>query len=157
MLDCDTPVLGARAIRLAAAGVAVWSTGLLISGRAGPDLLAATGDSTSPSALSGEAIGAELGSVGETGLAGLEENVGFAVEHTASLAVELTVGFAVEITVGFAVAITLGFAVEITVGFAIELAVGFDVELTSGLARTDKVAVLDEAVSFVLGVAVDLS
>jgi len=150
MLDCDTPVLGARAIRLAAAGVAVWSTGLLISGRAGPDLLAATGDSTSPSALSGEAIGAELGSVGETGLAGLEENVGFAVEHTASLAVELTVGFAVEITVGF--------AVEITVGFAIELAVDFDVvELTSGLARTDKVAVLDEAVSFVFGVAVDLS
>ena len=84
MLDCDTPVLGARAIRLAAAGVAVCSTGLLISGRAEPDLLAATGDSTSPSALSGEAIGAGLGSVGETGLAGVEENVGLAVELTPS-------------------------------------------------------------------------
>ena len=50
--------------------------------------------------------------------------------------------------------ITVGFAVELTVGFAVELTVGFDVELASGLGRTDEVAVLAEAVTFVLGAAV---
>ena len=34
MEDCDTPVLGALAIRLAALGVAFWRMGLLITGRA---------------------------------------------------------------------------------------------------------------------------
>ena len=34
MEECDTPVLGALAIRLAALGVAFWRMGLLITGRA---------------------------------------------------------------------------------------------------------------------------